>query len=181
MPRKLVVILLGFAALVLNPFAACAVEPGWRFGANEMRAAIEGTWTITVPARGPDAPAMTYTVSIRQGDGSARSESASASSLVAPAAACGSRSFVRTAGACLDSTEMPLDVQIVTGPVRGTASGELRIIGRSFSYGRVELTLGASRLTAVVSPDGDASEAMFFEAGRDRAAELVRLVAASGT
>jgi len=32
-----------------------------------------------------------------------------------------------------------------------------------------------------VPPDGDASEAMFFEAGRDRAAELVRLVAASGT
>lgn len=179
MPGKLVVILLGLAALVLNPFVACSHEPPWRFGANELRAAIEGTWTVTVPARGPDDPALTYTVHIRQGDGSTRDQRASASSLVTPAAACGDRSFVRTAAACMDRTEMPLDVQIVAGPLRGETRGALEVVGRSFLHGRVELTLGASRLTALVSPEGDTSEVMFFHAGSDRRAALVRVAPAA--
>src|SRR5262245_26724183 len=114
MAKKLVAVMLGLAVAILNPLAACSLLGGFDFGAKEMRAAVEGTWTVTSPA-GEDAPAVAYTITIRQGTGAERKPSA-AGGLVAPAAACGDRSFVATAAACLDTSRMPLDVQIVEGP-----------------------------------------------------------------
>src|SRR4051812_39013776 len=101
---------LGLAALVLNPWFG--VTSGFDFDEAEMRAAIEGTWRLTVPpTRG--AP-RDITFRIAQGT-AARPSLGLSRALVSPAAACGTRSLVRNAGACLDSTDMPLEITILAG------------------------------------------------------------------
>lgn len=179
MTKKLAALVLGLAALVLNPFFACsALAPGFELGADEMRAAVEGTWTITVPGNGVDAPAVEFTVVIAQRASVARLDD---HSLVAPAAACGSRSFVKTAAACLDSTKMPLDVQIVKGPSTKPASGELVVYGTSFDNGRLDLTLAANEMRAMVNAQGTARDARLIVDGSERDVELVRVAPAAPT
>ena len=55
--------MVGLAVLVLNP--VFGVLGGPRFGAEELRAAVEGTWRLTV--RGEDGAARTVTFRIAQG------------------------------------------------------------------------------------------------------------------
>lgn len=178
MTKKLAALVLGLAALVLDPFFACsAVAPGFEFGADEMRAAVEGTWTITVPAGGKDAPAVAYQVVIAQRASVARLDE---HSLVAPAAACGTRSLVRTAGACLDATKMPLDVQIVKGPATAAPSkGELVVYGKRFRNGRIELTLAGNEMRAMVDAEGTARDATLSVDGSERDVEMVRVAPAA--
>jgi hypothetical protein len=157
MSKKLAAVSLGLAALVLSPFAACSLEPPWEFGAREMRAAVEGTWTIRSPAD-PDTPGREYTVIITQSDEPRRAAASTRGwSLVAPASACGSRSFVRTASACVDGSSMPLDVQLVDGRM-SLSSGDLVVLGRSFHSGRLEATVDGLPLRATISPGGGASD-----------------------
>jgi hypothetical protein len=157
MVKKALVLVLGLAALILNPIAACSLfEPSFNFGAAEMRAAVEGTWTITAPATA-DHPAMEYTVRIAQGDAAARPDLASLG-LVAPAAACGSRSFVRPAAACIDATRMPLDIQIVKGPSTQPSSGKMVVLGTSFKSAGLDLVVDGVALRGQVSPKGVVTE-----------------------
>lgn len=158
MVKKALVLVLGLAALILNPIAACSLfEPSFNFGAAEMRAAVEGTWTITAPATA-DRPALEYTVRIAQSDKAVRPEHAFLDNLVTPAAACGSRSFVRPAAACLDSTNMPLDIQIVKGPSTKPSSGEMRVTGTSFEYAGLALVVDGIPLRGQLSPKGVVTE-----------------------
>lgn len=179
-PKKLAALVLGLAALVLNPLFACSeLEPGYAFGEVEMRAAVEGTWRISVPAHGADAPALEYTLVIAQGTKVARLQQRG---LVAPAAACGSRSFVRTASACIDDTTMPLDVQIVRGPgpagSTGPSRGEFVVYGRSFQSGELRLTIDAMNVSARISPKGEPSRAQLTD-GSERLVEMVRVAPAA--
>ncbi|MBZ0237567.1 MAG: hypothetical protein K8M05_34940, partial [Deltaproteobacteria bacterium] len=103
--------------------------------------------------------------------------SAAARGLVAPAAACDQRSLVRTASACIDSTEMPLEVQIVKGPSAGDAQGQLTVVGYRFERGRLTLSIAGALLTAQLSPQGVASKVEVTVDGRARDAAMVRLAA----
>ncbi len=173
MKKKLVAVVLGLAAMILNPFVACsALDEDYTFGATEMRAAVEGTWTVEVPASG-EAPALAYTVTVAQARGAARRTSAGAS-LVAPATACGNRSLVAEAAACIDTTDMPLEVNIVTGPSAGPSHGTLMVAGLSFVSGNLGLTVDGKTISATLSREGIATGVNITIDGDTRPAVLTR-------
>ncbi|MBA3455413.1 MAG: hypothetical protein H0T42_20135 [Deltaproteobacteria bacterium] len=149
MLKKALLGTVGIAALVLNPFFGCGDE-SFRYGADEMRAAIEGTWKLTVPADGT-TPAQETVFSISQAATPAEQHSRGRSAIT-EAAACVQRSLVKSAGACLDSTEMPIEVKLLAG---GAATkGTFEVFGFKFTEGMLRIELGTSHLRATVAADG---------------------------
>ncbi len=152
--RTLVICVLGLAALVLNPFAAC-IGPSFDFGATEMRAAIEGTWKVTI-AKNDVAPARELTIALEQGKEAKQTHAMR--SVVPIAAACGSRSLVKNAEACMDVTHMPLAITVLAGAdAKAPARGELWVGGTSFNRGELEVMVDGEFLGASISPAGVAS------------------------
>jgi hypothetical protein len=156
---------LALLAFFLNPGIACVSsdDPDFKYGEAEMKAAVEGTWVLTL--RSTDGTLSETTLQIAEtskaqammsppGPGSHRT------GVIRSAAACGTRTFVKSAGACIDMSEMPLDVTFVSGDPRfqGTAlSGNLRITSLVFSQGTLNLGLGGVSVWASVAPDGTTS------------------------
>ena len=150
----------------LNPGFACSPsdEPEFKYGEVEMKAAVEGTWVLTL--RATDGTVSETTLQI--------AEASKAQAMLSPtvpggsyrggmirsAAACGTRTFVKSAGACMDMSEMPLDVAFVSGNPRfqGTAlSGSLQISSLVFTQGTLNIGLGDVSVWATVAPDGNTS------------------------
>jgi hypothetical protein len=134
---------IGVAVLVLDPFL-----PGWafQFGEPEMRAAVEGTWKLTLD----HGRAATFTLR----EASAPTQHA-ARSLVRPAAACGHRTLVRSAEACMDLSEMTLEVKMIASTLPDEEPrGRLLVAGLSFNGGELDLSLGGESIHARLAPDG---------------------------
>jgi hypothetical protein len=77
--------------------------------------------------------------------------------VIRAAAACGTRTFVKSAAACIDTSEMPLDIAFVSGDPRfqGAAmTGALRIGGLTFGEGMLSLGLGDVTVSVLVTPEG---------------------------
>lgn len=160
MRKRIAAGVVGVAALVLSPFAACG--PSFSFGAKEMTAAIEGTWKMTLPAQG-EAPAQEITMKIEQHS----VDVDSSTGFIKSAAACGERSLVKVAGACLDSTRMRLDVTfLTTAPLEGETykdiHGALVVAGENFKMGMLDIQLDKRVIAATVSPDGTAADAILL-------------------
>lgn len=155
MPRKLLVIAIGLAVLVLNPFFGCDADRSFTYGADEMRAAVEGTWKLMLPATQRE-PAREIVFSISQGGEPTQDKHSRTRGMVSPAAACSHRSLVKAAAACVDISEMPLDIKRLAGT--DVASGRLRVFGLTFRYGLVDLDLGGSNVHARIEPTGTISE-----------------------
>lgn len=153
MIKHALLIAIGIASLVLNPFFGCDGDEEFRFGADEMRSAIEGTWKLTVPASG-GTPAHELVLSISQAAAPTQQQSRRPG-LVADAAACTQRSLVRSAGACGDESEMPLEVTLLAG---GLAKGMFRVVGTRFTRGYLDLEIGEHFLRAMVAPTGAVSD-----------------------
>jgi len=153
---------LPLAAFLLNPNLACGVgEPEFHFGATEMRAAFEGDWTFTfTPADGAStqvtlhlAQAAMPIASRVPGDGGG---------LIRSAQACGTRTLIKGAGACIDSTQMPLTVTYVAGDPSFAApgtrlSGNFTVYGLEFTGGTLRLglePLGSVELEVDLNADG---------------------------
>ena len=145
--RSVLVGVVALTALLLNPFYACSDLFGPDFGATEMRAAVEGTWRVTLPDR-------TVTIRVVQGG---KAEQQSAASLIRPAVACGHRTFVKSAEACMDVSELPLEVTELGNAARSV--GRFMVFGTSFRIGELVLDLGTTHVRAMVAPDGKTSEA----------------------
>jgi hypothetical protein len=139
------------AVLVCNPlFGLGAEDP--HFGAAELRAAVEGTWRLTVTTA--DGAEQTMAFTIAQG-GAAAGTHASNHALVQPAAACGTRTLVKPAGACADETYMPLEVTLILqGARQRQAPGQLSVEGTHFQYGYLSVRLANLRVSANILPDG---------------------------
>jgi hypothetical protein len=144
------------AVFFLNPTFACSPpEPQYQYGAAEMRAAVEGNWSFTITPQG-GLPAQ-VTVHLSQ---SATAPAATSGRLnrmyVRSAYACGSRTLVKSAGACTDESVMPLDVTYVSGDASlGTnLSGIFRVPGTIFDYGSLMLTIGPYQVNSDVNSDG---------------------------
>jgi hypothetical protein len=137
--------------LIFNPlFGLGAEEP--HFGAAELRAAVEGTWRLTV--RTADGLELTMPFIIAQGSAVAGTH-ASTRALVQPAAACGTRTLVRPAGACADETHMPLEVTLILpGGWLRQEPGQLFVEGTRFRYGYLSVHLANLRVDATIQPDG---------------------------
>lgn len=135
------------AFFFLNPNLACSPgEPEFQYGATEMRAAVEGDWAFTLtPSSG--AP-VEVTVHVEQAASLVSSRVPTrGGTLVRSAQACGTRTLIKGAEACLDATQMPLTVAYVAGdPSFATPgsrlSGGFTAIGLTFTGGFLTLTLG---------------------------------------
>jgi hypothetical protein len=145
------------AFFFLNPGVGCGSdEPQFDYGATEMRAAIEGDWSFTITS---DAGAVTQ-VTVHVDQASATSGAAARApgrALVRAAYACGTRTLVKSAQACVDVTEMPLAVTYVSGDdafATAALSGTFGVVGLSFAYGGdLVLNIGPYQIVSQVKPD----------------------------
>ena len=153
------------AFFFLNPGFACSPpEPQYHYGATEMRTAVEADWSLTIApqdggalqhvivrvTQAPDATAV---------NGQARARGLS---LVRPAYACGNRTLVRSADACLDVTTMPLTLTAVSGDPSlssGKLSGTFTVDGLDFDFGLLELDVGPYQILGQVYADGSIIDA----------------------
>jgi hypothetical protein len=147
-------LLLGTAAFLLNP-AACATDDAgaeYQYGDAEMRAAVEGIWKVTVGH--PTGAATVYSFRLAQAYGT---PTASRGGLLRQAMACGSRTLVRSASACVDVTTMPLTGQVIEGDERAktsTVKGEMMVAGLSFAQAQLTVEIGSRKLFGQISSDG---------------------------
>jgi len=156
---------LALLAFFLNPGIACVSsdDPDFKYGEAEMKAAVEGTWLLTL--RASDGTVSETTLQIAQSGTAQAMMSPSGSGnhrtgVIRAAAACGSRTFVKSAGACMDDSMMPLDIAYVSGSPRfqtASLSGSLRVGGLIFTQGYLNLGLGDVTVGALVAPDGTTS------------------------
>jgi hypothetical protein len=155
MRLKSLALLAAVAFFLVSPGFACGPgDPEYQYGAKEMKAAVEGDWVVTFMPGG--GAAVEYTVHLQQ---AARAPGTAAleahGGLVRAAHACGSRTLVASAGACTDSTRMPLDVTVAPGgPPAGTTSGEFAVTSTVFTRGQLSLKIGDNSLFAEMGPDG---------------------------
>jgi hypothetical protein len=152
--------LLPLAFFFLNPGFACGpAEPQYKYGAEEMRAAVEGVWSFTIMPEGGGG-AMQLSVKIEQAaTAPAAHAAAPGRTLVRAAYACGGRTLVKSAGACIDWTEMPLTVTYLAGDpsfANATLSGTFVVNGTEFvtTITDLELVLGGYHITSQLSPGG---------------------------
>jgi hypothetical protein len=150
-------------AFFVNPGLACtSTDDGtFQFGEAEMRTAVEGRWQIDWNVAG--GASTSVTVDILEGgvgyDGGASvmRPSGQRHGFIRSAAACDSRTFVRSAGACVDVSRMDLQVAYVSGdsalqaePIGGTFS----VYGLSFGTGYLHLVFGKTSVSVGLGPDG---------------------------
>jgi len=148
-------------AFFLNPGFACGpAEPEFQYGVEEMRAAVEGTWSVSFVPAG-EREERQVTVKVTQGSQAVAAVTpARARRLIRPAHACGSRTLVKSASACLDSTYMPLEVTFVAGDAAfatAAMSGSLTVLGTTFTEAAAALIvirLGGYTLSGQITPHG---------------------------
>jgi hypothetical protein len=153
--KVMLAVTLGLAALVLNPWFG--VTSGYDYGAPEMRAAIEGTWRLTLTPS--DGPRREITFRIAQG-AEPKQPHASSHALVRAAAACGTRSLVKNAEACMDLSEMPLEITVLDGgaSARDTIPARFAVTGTTFRSGWLEAQIADVFVTGSVTPNGETAK-----------------------
>lgn len=149
--------LLPIVFFFINPGFGCGTdEPQWQYGAAEMQAAIAGSWTFTITPAGGTSTEVT--VQIDEADTApGATAQAPRRSLIRAAHACGSRTLVKSAGACTEMTSMPLAITFVSGDpslMSAQLSGVFMVTGTIFQAGTLELTIGPYSITAIVGTDG---------------------------
>jgi hypothetical protein len=144
------------ALFFLDPSFACTSEEEWQFCSAAMRGAVEGEWTFNItPAGG--TPVQAHVRIAQATQGKATTARARPIALVRPAYACGSRTLLASASACVDVTEMPLDVSFIDGDATlsgGPLSGTFKVYGLAFTTGYLELAIGPYHSVVYVTPDG---------------------------
>lgn len=169
------------AVFFLNPFLACGGDPDFQYGPTEMRAAVEGTWDLDLLFSNGEQRAVTIT--IRQSETAMQAAAATNTpgqgrrAWIRPAAACGTRTLVRGAAACLDVSQMPLDVAFVSGDESYRSismRGDFSIYSLVFTQGQLALLIGNTRIDGVVSPDGEASGLRILDSSGGGTATLAR-------
>jgi hypothetical protein len=151
-PSRWLPLAVGLGAVLLNPGFGCG--PDYQYGAEELRAAVEGTWQVAITA--PDGTTTRLQIALEQGAQTA-SSARRTGALVREAAACGTRTLVKGAGACIDSTEMPLAGRVLSGdPGTGdwSVSGNLSVASLTFTTGSLSLAIGPQLLHGNLSSTG---------------------------
>jgi hypothetical protein len=83
---------------------------------------------------------------------------------VRAAHACGTRTLIKEAGACIDVSEMPLAVTYVSGDAAFSSaemSGSFSVFGLAFATGNLYLKIGAYQVMVPVHADGTFEPATF--------------------
>jgi hypothetical protein len=156
MPKLIWIVPLAF--FFLNPAVACGpAEPQFQYGAAEMRAAVEGDWSFTITPDGGTATQVTLHIE-QAATADAGVARAPGRGLLRAAYACGTRTLVKSAGACGDATQMPLALTFVSGDATlggGHLSGMFTVNSLIFtSGGDLTLTIGPYDVESGLGPDG---------------------------
>jgi hypothetical protein len=136
-----------------------------------MRAAVEGTWRLSLDGR-------VTTLRITQGG---QVDVHAARELLKSAAACGSRTLIQSANACMTDTRMPLHIVALAGPPL-PVEGTFMVVSTKFTRGDLELTIGDAHVEARLLPDGTVLDAEAFIGigpGNERKVSLQRISATS--
>jgi hypothetical protein len=151
------------AVFFLNPSFACGPSddaPQFHFDATEMRAAVEANWSFTIMPEGAAGP-IQVTVKVEQAATAPAAQArAPRRSLVRAAHACGTRTLVKGAAACVDVSAMPLTVTFVSGDASFASaplSGLFQIMGAEFNVQSTlfQLVLGDYHIEAQLEPNGE--------------------------
>jgi hypothetical protein len=162
--------LIPVAVFFLNPSLGCVSpdEPQFHYGAAEMVVAIAGNWTFTITPNGGTATAMTVQFDEAETVPGATAR-ASGRSLIRAAHACGSRTLVKSAGACVDISSMPLAITFVSGDpslMNAPLSGDFIVTGTTFKGGSLELSVGSYQIEASLLPDGTVLNTSLYVTGQ---------------
>ncbi len=145
------------AFFFVNPSVGCGSDdPQFQYGAAEMRTAVEGEWSFIITPSGGSPAQVTVNISQATAVGGSTA-SASNRMFVRAAYACGTRTLVNSAGACIDVSEMPLTVSYVSGDASfsdAMMSGRFRVASLIFLSGDLELTVGPYQILLQVNADG---------------------------
>lgn len=174
---------LAVVVFFLNPGIACTTGPeaDYKYGEAEMRSAVEGTWALTLAASdvSSDTPIILQVTESRDAQPDQIQAAKSGRGLIRHAAACGTRTFVASVQACIDSSEMPLDVELVSGPDAykdAVMSGRLSVYSLLFSQGSLSFTLGDLHVSATIAPDGTVSGSLTAQTRNGGAVPVLTLV-----
>lgn len=129
-----VAVVVAVGVLVLDPMNFFG-GPDWQYGEAEMRAAVEGTWELSVTDHKKQQ--KKWVLAIKQSDKAERAERG----LVKSAAACGGRTFVRSAHACSATSQMPIEITVLEGD-KVPVSGRFYVEGETFTAGGLDVHLG---------------------------------------
>jgi hypothetical protein len=132
-----------------------------------MRAAVEGDWSFTITPDGGSATQVTVHIEQSATAPTATTERLPARAFVRAAHACGTRTLIKSAGACIDVSDMPLTVTYVSGDASFSSagmSGNFSVYGLAFATGNLHLKLGAYQLMVLVHADGTFEPATFYAA-----------------
>ena len=146
------------ALFFLNPTLACDGGSEFQYDAADMRAAVEGTWLLTLTPEGGSAQMATVHIQQASATPGTQALSAPGQGWLRQARACGTRTLVSSAGACEDLSQMPLSVNVVAGDAifTGVATkGMFTVYGLAFASGQVDLTFGDRQVSFTLDPAGN--------------------------
>lgn len=146
--RRTLPAILGFAALVLSPQAACTDDGGLTSAQiTALRKSVEGTWEYK-----DGATTIQFRMTQSSRDFDADNPHASLS-LVGDAYACGNHGLVKPASACIDVYHMPVDVEIVAGGAFDMPRGVLTSYGGGATNTELWIALGETQLQGQLAND----------------------------
>lgn len=148
------------AILALNPMFGCFATH-FDYSEADMKKAIEGRWKLTIDRRELE-------MTVRETKSVQRHAS---NGLVNSAAACGTRSFVNTAEACIDASSMDVDVAIAGVINHGT----FRVFGTTFERGNLEVEANGLWLDVHVDAVGQVLDVRAMQSGYQVTAALARM------
>jgi len=126
------------AALVVNPYLACSEsrESDFTYSEADMKRAALGSWQGSAEIDGVTTP---FSLSLEQASSTSKTQSAAAPGLRPQ---CGSRSFVKPAGACVSESTMPVtgSISSESPELNGTVDGYL-VAYRTLDAVELELEL----------------------------------------
>src|SRR5262245_19841349 len=129
----------GVAAFLLNPAYACSsAEPEYQYGEAELRAAVAGEWSLTVSRSSGTPLELTLHLEQSMQPTASLAPAPSDAPLLRSAHACGTRTLLASAQACIDASEMPLAVSFVAGEPRfetASLAGNFRVDSLIFDVG----------------------------------------------
>ena len=147
--RTFVTIVVAAVAFLFSPYLIYK-QVAFQFDAADLRAAVHGTWRLELaPERGP---ASSITFSMEQAPSSAHVEHGR--DWIRPASACDSRTLVRSAEACHDTTEMPLRLVAIAGDRSLALAARLQVRGLTFERGLLDIEVAGRIVRAVLSSSG---------------------------
>lgn len=145
------------SVLALAFLANCdfIMGPSWKYGEEELRGAVEGTWKLK---RNDEV----ITLVAKQATGA--KHSARERGLVTSAVACGNRSFVKSASACVDETEMPLEI---TADGHKISDAKIAVYSTEFKQGRFRFSIDGASVESEIEPTGKVTKASWYAPGKD--------------